>query len=194
MMGATAVRVAIDLVHVPSRVRLIRSEPLPDGVLTVLRIASGDEAAEVEAAEALGRPRELVRTAAAFFIEQILLSSDSDSYRVLGADRTASASELRRNMALLLKWLHPDIDRKGNRSMFAGRVTTAWENLKTPDRRAAYDGARPAREQKTRSRRAEKARLQWRRHPSGGNFRFLREPRMGFFQRAVWLLFRGARH
>jgi hypothetical protein len=139
MAGAAAVRVAIDLVHVPSRVRLFRAEPLPDDVETVLRIAAGDEAAEAAAAAAVGRPRELVRKASAFFIEQILLCPDADSYRVLGADEAATAAELRRNMALLLKWLHPDMDRHGVRSLFAGRVTQAWETLKTPERRAAYD-------------------------------------------------------
>ena len=42
-------------------------------------------------------------------------------------------------MALLLRWLHPDIDQKGERSVFAARVTKAWSDLKTPERRAAYD-------------------------------------------------------
>ena len=51
----------------------------------------------------------MVREASAFFIEQILLGPDADSYRVLGADRNAAAAELRRNMALLLRWLHPDM-------------------------------------------------------------------------------------
>lgn len=191
MGGPPAVKVAIELLHLPSRVRPYRSEPLPRDVLTVLRIASGDEAAEVQAATALERPRELVRAAAAFFIEQILLAPESDSYRVLGADRNASASDLRRNMALLLKWLHPDMDRKGNRSMFAGRVTSAWENLKTPDRRAAYDIAKPASDTKKRT---GKGRPRRRRHPSGGNFGIMQPPRMGLLQRALWLLLRGARH
>lgn len=143
-MGETAaVRVAIDLVHVPSRVRSLRTEPLPGGVLTVLRIAAGEEDAEVAAAETLDRPRELVREACAFFVEQILLAPDADSYRVLGADREATAADLRRNMALLLKWLHPDLNDTGLRSVLAHRVTEAWETLKTPERRADYDRARP---------------------------------------------------
>ena len=194
MGGATAVKVAIDLVHVPSRVRNVRSEPLPDGVLTVLRIASGDEGAAIEAAQAAGRSRGLVREAAAFYIEQILLSPDADSYRVLGADRTASASDLRRNMALLLKWLHPDMDRKGDRSMFAGRVTTAWDNLKTPDRRAAYDESRPAEKKKGRSRRTQKMARQRSRHPSDASPGFFKEQPMGLLQRAMRILLRGARY
>lgn len=142
MGDATALKVAIDLVHVPSRVRLIRSDPLPDGVLLLLRIAAGDEGAERQAAEMTGRSQDVVRKASAFFIEQILLCPDADSYRVLGASPVATNSELRRNMALLLRGLHPDMDRKAERSMFAGRVTLAWDNLKTPDRRTAYDTAR----------------------------------------------------
>lgn len=194
MGEATAVKVAIDLLHVPSRVRYLRSEPLPDGVLTVLRIAAGDEAVETEAARTVGRPLELVRRAAAFFIEQILLSPDADSYRVLGAERNATAAELRRNMALLLRWLHPDMDRQGVRSMFAGRVTKAWETLKTPERRTAYDRETSAREGKVRSRRAKSMRSPWREEAAGGRVLGWREQRKGFLQRALGLLLRGARH
>jgi hypothetical protein len=142
MGDGEALRVAVDLLHVPSRVRLLRREPLPDGVPLLLRIAAGDDGAESEAAKAVDRSGEVVREAAAFFIEQILLCPEADSYRVLGASPEASAGELRRNMALLVKWLHPDVDRPGDQSLFAHRVTMAWDDLKTPERRAAYDAAR----------------------------------------------------
>lgn len=142
MSDRVAVKIAIDLLHVPSQVRLIRSEPLPDGVLALLRIAAGDDEAERAAIALTGRSRDTVRHAAAFFIEQILFAPDADSYRVLGADAQASAVELRRHVALLLRWLHPDLDPGGERSIFIGRVTGAWNNLKTPARRAAYDDQR----------------------------------------------------
>jgi curved DNA-binding protein CbpA len=45
-------------------------------------------------------------------------------------------------MVLLVKWLHPDKDPQGQRSVFASRVTSAWDDLKTPDRRAGYDKGR----------------------------------------------------
>jgi hypothetical protein len=139
MTVAPAVKVALELIHVPSRVRHVRSEPLPEGVATILSIAAGDEIALAKTAEALARPPELVHAAAAFFIEQILLGVGADSYRILGGDANSSVNELRRNMALLLRWLHPDVDRGGTRSLFAGRVTAAWEDVKTPARRTAYD-------------------------------------------------------
>jgi curved DNA-binding protein CbpA len=74
-----------------------------------------------------------------------LFAPESDSYRVLGAREKASTAELRQNMALLLKALHPDIGENKDRAVFAGRVTRAWEDLKTPDRREAYDRERALR-------------------------------------------------
>jgi hypothetical protein len=139
MGQAATVKLAVDLLHMPSQVRSVRSAPLPDDVLILVRIAAGDEEATREAAESAGRPRYVVREAAAFFIEQVLLHPGADSYRVLGARPEAPYGELRRNMALLLKWLHPDSDRQGQRAVFATRVTRAWNDLKTQERRAAYD-------------------------------------------------------
>jgi hypothetical protein len=137
--GVATVRAAIDLLHFPSQVKRIRSASLPVEVVVLLRIACGDEETTMQAAKALRRSRETVREAAAFFIEQILLSPDADSYRVLGARPGATARELRRNMVLLLRWLHPDLDRKEERTVFAARVTRAWNDLKTQERRANYD-------------------------------------------------------
>src|SRR5580704_12456086 len=116
MTQRMALKAAIDLMHVPSQVRLYRAEPLPDDVLTLLRIAGGDEDVENAAALNADRSRSVVQRAATFFIEQILFAPDADSYRVLGSAPQASAGELRSNAALLLKWLHPDRDPQGERS------------------------------------------------------------------------------
>lgn len=144
MGDGAALRLALDLLYVPWRVRLVRSEPLPEGVALLLRIAAGDAAAQQEAVKVAGRPPEVIRQAATFFIEQILLSPEADSYRVLGASPDAADSELRRNMAALMTWLHPDLTSENERSLFAPRIATAWNDLKTPERRAAYDRARQA--------------------------------------------------
>jgi hypothetical protein len=48
-----------------------------------------------------------------------------------------------------MKWVHPDLSHhaRGNdaidRTVFASRVTGAWEDLKTDDRRHAYDARTP---------------------------------------------------
>ena len=141
MSGRMAVKIAIDLFHVPSLVRLIQSEPLPDGVPLLLRIAAGEEEAAQAAVKTLRRSQEVVRRAAIFFIEEILFAPQADSYRVLGVKPDASAVELRQNMGLLLKWLHPDKDPHDRQAIFVGKVTAAWNDLKTEERRAAYDEA-----------------------------------------------------
>jgi hypothetical protein len=199
----SALQVAIDLLHLPSQVRQIRSGPLPDNVLILLRIAAGDEEAIREASALAGRSRETVHNAAAFFIEQILLSPDADSYLILGATPAATRDELRRNMALLLRWLHPDLDRQGERSIFAGRVTRAWEQLKTHERRAAYDQSRPTSfSKKSHSRRKQRnrhnsAKQVFKRHPNrpmyGGHARFHvgddLDESGGFLRRVLLFLF-----
>jgi hypothetical protein len=149
------IRVAIEILHVPSRVHIARTEPLPAGVDLLLRIAAGEAEAEKMAIASTGRPRELIRQAAIFFIEQVLLCPNSDSYRVLGTDSEASSGELRRNMALLVKWLHPDRDPGGQRSTFASRVIRAWGDLKTPKRRASYDDARRTASERKRVRKSK---------------------------------------
>ena len=140
-----ALRLALDLLHVPWRARLVKSQPLPEGVPLLLSVAAGDATSEDAAAKATGRPREVVREAATFFIEQVLLCPEADSYRVLGASPTATSSDLRRNMALLMRWMHPDVAPQGDRSdrsVFAPRIAAAWNNLKTAERRGAYDSER----------------------------------------------------
>jgi hypothetical protein len=200
MGEATALKLAIDLLHVPSRVRPMRSAALPRDVLTLLEIAADDADATQRASEASGRTQKVVRDAAAFYIEQILLAPGSDSYRVLGGNAQTSSSDLRRNMALLLRWLHPDMDHNGSgdRSLFAGRITLAWEDLKTAERRAAYDvqqqaGAKtqPGRSQ-SRTRSRTSSRQVW----AGGRYptRHGRGDRPSGLWRALLMLFGVARH
>ena len=139
MVDAAALRLALDLLHVPSRARLIRTNSLPPGVPLLLRIAADDEEAVRQAVKTTERPVDVVRAAAGFFIEQILWYPGADSYRVLGASPQSPTSEIKRNMALLMVWLHPDQDHRDQRSVFLHRVTAAWNDLKTPERRATYD-------------------------------------------------------
>lgn len=138
----SAVMSAVDLLNMPSRVRSARLEALPDDVGLLLRLAAGDGDAGKLAAQLTERTVDFNRRAADFFVEQILLAPESDSYRVLGGSQATPPEELRRNMALLVRWLHPDLESSGERSIFVNRVTAAWEDLKTPERRMAYDAAR----------------------------------------------------
>jgi DnaJ domain len=203
MGHASALKLAIALMHFPAKVPSVRSDPLPENMLILLRIAAGDEQAIKHGAALTGRSRDVVREAAAFYVEQILLFPDADSYRVLGATPGAAYSELRRNMAILLRWLHPDRDRQGERSVFAARVTEAWDNLKTSDRRAAYDLSQrrseietSANRQKVRSSSRSLKADEWRRDDgrrrqtsSRAHNRLNRQQRSGFLNRVLMLLF-----
>ena len=153
-----AVRIAIDLMQFPAQTRNLRSKPLPDDVAALLQIASGDDEVTRGAAETVCRTTKVVREAAEFYVIQILLAPDADSYRVLGAKPEADAGELRRNMALLLRWLHPDLDPKGQHSMFASRVTRAWNDVKTPERRAAYNARQAPHKPASKKSRSERER------------------------------------
>lgn len=139
MCGLKALRLALDLWHMPSRIHYMRTAPLPEGIPLLLRIAAGEAAAEREAIQLIDRPLTEIQEAAGFFIEQILFAPESSSYRVLGASPEASNAELRRNMALLVRWLHPDGDCQADRRVFIKRVTSAWDDVKTAERRAGYD-------------------------------------------------------
>lgn len=145
MSELEALRLALYLFHLPSGVRSARDGPLPAGMSCLLEIAAGEAKAAEDAAKLLERPVEVVRQACGFFVEQIMLAPDADAYRVLGSTRQASEVELRRNMALVLRWAHPDLNGngKGEPSVYASRVTRAWEALKSQERRAAYDAAHP---------------------------------------------------
>ncbi len=187
MSDRMALKIAIDLMHVPSQVRLVRAEPLPNDVEMLLRIAAGEEDAESAAVALTSRTHQVIRQAAIFYIEQILFAPESDSYRVLGASPEASASRLRRNVALLLRWLHPDLDPGGERAIFIGRVTAAWNDLKTPERRAAYDAMLQSSLDGKRYRRKSR----WSRSkPRRGSARQHREgvDAIGFLRRALSIL------
>jgi len=142
MREETALELAVGLLQLPSRARALRDAPLPRDVDALLAIVAGEGRASADAARLTGLPETKVGDAAGFYIEQILLHPDADSYRALGATAEATNDQLRRNMALLLKWLHPDHEANGERTIYVSRVTNAWNNIKTADRRLAYDATR----------------------------------------------------
>jgi len=147
MQTSEALRVAVDIVQAPSRVPYVRSQALPPGIADVLHIAAGDQDTIGRAVAETGRTRERIVEAAAFFIEQAMFLPDADSYRILGGTQQTPTSELRRNMALLMRWLHPDANSGTERGVFATRISQAWDDVKTDERRALYDSGLAAQRQ-----------------------------------------------
>lgn len=148
MAESDALHAALLLAKDPVSVRKLQRAELPGGIPAVLAIAIGDEAALAEARTYTGRSSAALTEAAGFFVEQVLLDHDADSYRVLGGSRRSTHEELRHNMALLMRWLHPDLQALRNRAaadreVFSSRVTRAWEDLKNDERRRTYDRLHP---------------------------------------------------
>jgi hypothetical protein len=142
MREETALELAVGLLQLPSRARALRDAPLPKDVDALLNIVAGEGRARADAARQTGLTERKIGDAAGFYIEQILLHPDADSYRALGASAEATSDQLRRNMALLLRWLHPDHETNSERTIYVGRVTNAWNNIKTAERRQAYEATR----------------------------------------------------
>lgn len=148
MAESSALHAALALLQDPVSVRKYHRAELPSGVRVMLAVVGGNEDAIAQAQQYTGQSREKLQEAAAFFVEQVLLDYDSDSYRVLGGTQSSSYADLRQNMALLMRWLHPDLQGQGKRAaidreVFSSRVTRAWEDLKTEERRRAYDLKHP---------------------------------------------------
>ena len=68
-----------------------------------------------------------------------------DHYRVLGVERDATASEIRRAYRHLARQHHPDVSPQRSGSQRFRALTRAYETLSNPAARARYDGtlARP---------------------------------------------------
>ncbi len=96
-----ALHAALAILNRPQFLRRARRSSLPRGITLLLEVAAGDRDAIREAQAVTGSSEALLTEAAGFFTEQVLLNRSSDSYRILGADSSASPSQLRRHMALI---------------------------------------------------------------------------------------------
>ena len=123
-----AVGVALDLARMPALVRAPAARTLPTDVTEIIRIAAGEEDACVAAVVATGEKKRVIVEAARFYLQQILFFPDADCYRVLAIEPDAPRSVARKHMRLLLKWLHPDLNRAPE-SIYSHRVLGAWQQV-----------------------------------------------------------------
>jgi len=129
MRGGRALPIALDLAAAPALAAGARTQPLPDGVIDVIRIAAGCEDTLAEAARATDCDPAFIKAAAEFYIKQILLHSGSDSRRILGVSPKAGREEMRNHMRWLMLWLHPDHAKSDWQAAFAQRVIAAWRDV-----------------------------------------------------------------
>lgn len=138
----SALEWAMALLHAPGERHALRQKPLPEGIAALLGIAAGAMPAELaEAARTFGEPEARIREAAQFYVREVLFFPQADAYRVLGVDAHAGAGTIKAHHRLLQHWLHPDRLQSEDDAIFASRVNVAWNRLRNPERRQAYDRA-----------------------------------------------------
>ena len=141
MTGAVgqALEQALAYHRAPGRLSVAHGRPLPEGVITLLRLAGADQAMAAQCAEASGESQPEVVAAAVFFIQQVMFANGSDSYRVLGVNPNAPDARIKEHYRWLVRWLHPDRNTDDWDSVYADRVNAAWQTLRLPERRRQYD-------------------------------------------------------
>jgi hypothetical protein len=138
---APALASALALRRSPLGARPRPDERLPEGVLLLVRIAAGDEQALAQAQNASLETADTLREAATFYLQQVLFANDASSYRMLGVDTDAPDEQIREHYRWLARWLHPDRNANEWEVIYADRVSQAWQNLRTAERRSRYDEA-----------------------------------------------------
>lgn len=116
-----------------------RDRPLPQDIALLLRIAANETEACEQACASSGEPRRIVVEAAVLYIQQVMFHPESNSYRVFGVDVDALEGKIREHRRWLLRWLHPDRSSDSWNGVYVNRVTLAWQDLRSAERRAEYD-------------------------------------------------------
>ena len=141
-MSTDALELAMALHQAPIQRFALRDRPLPENMGLALQIASATQPQLENAAALFSEPEETVLEAVRFYLHQVLFEPGTDAYRVLGLSPAAESKQIRQHYILLQRWLHPDRRGEDWEAVFATKVNWAWQQLRNPKAREAYDGSR----------------------------------------------------
>jgi hypothetical protein len=128
MSAFRGIALALDLARMPALAHSVEKLPPPTDILEIIQIAAGSPQLCEAASLVTRQPAAALVEAARFYLQQVLLRPDADSYRVLGLTPGASREVARQHMRLLLQWLHPDVNKQWD-SVYAERVLKAWREV-----------------------------------------------------------------
>lgn len=125
MERRAALDVALDMVQRPLLARHVQTQPLPEDVLRLIRIAADSQEDIAWASRTRARSTREIRDAAVMFLQQVLFYPGADSFRLMGLAPTSSLADLHEHRKWLLKWLHPDRNPDKWESLLFNRVLNA---------------------------------------------------------------------
>ncbi len=120
MLDQNAIQIAVDVYKQPLLMPRIKNATLPKGMLSVIKLAAGENLIGPTEEE-----NSFKRDASVFFLQQILSSASNNNYRQLGLEPGASIEMIREHRRWLLKWLHPDRNHNKWESRLFRRVNEA---------------------------------------------------------------------
>jgi hypothetical protein len=129
MQRDCAVLEALVLCKQPAKARKLNCAELPVDMLTLIKIAAGDEGETQDWSAATGETTDAIRQAAVFFLQQTIAKSGDDAFRVLGLPKGASQEDARLHKRWLLKWLHPDRNHSKWESVLFHRVVAMADSI-----------------------------------------------------------------
>jgi hypothetical protein len=181
------IELALDLARMPALARSSVVAPLPSNIIELMRIAAASPEACQAAAARTGEPTSVLIEAARFYLQQVLFRPDSDCFRILGIQPTASRATARDHMRWLLEWLHPDRNNNSWDAVYAERVLKAWRQVSASHGSAAepsFSLAHLSPNKKGR-RRSQTIRLPWIERPMERRSLAIRSPNRAFVLWAV---------
>jgi inorganic triphosphatase YgiF len=124
-----AVVEALEMFRNPVRARSNSKRQLPEGMLSLIKIAAGDEATVSQWAQSCRETPDVIRQAAVFYLQQTIAQSGSDKFRMLGLSAQASKDDVRAHKRWLLKWLHPDLNPSKWQTALFYRISAVAETI-----------------------------------------------------------------
>lgn len=141
----TALSQALDLAQAPRLVPRMRRQPLPQNIVTVIRLAAGCRESLAAAVEATARDPDFLVSAAELYLRQVVCHAGADPHRVLGVPAQASRGEIRLHLREFVLWLHPDRNVRGGDRRLMERILAAWREVNGSEPVQLAAGRMPAR-------------------------------------------------